>query len=95
MRAVVDCCARELLTSYGLRTLSPRDPGYIGRYAAMPWQRDAAYHMGTVWAWLLGSLRPGSLPGLRRRAAGAVVSRAHGAAPEERLLGHGQRDIRW
>jgi predicted glycogen debranching enzyme len=54
MRAVVDCCARELLTSHGLRTLSPRDPGYIGRYGGDPGQRDAAYHMGTVWAWLLG-----------------------------------------
>ncbi|MGC1520406.1 MAG: amylo-alpha-1,6-glucosidase [Steroidobacteraceae bacterium] len=54
MRAVVDCCGRELLTSHGLRTLSPRDPGYIGRYAGDAGQRDAAYHMGTVWAWLLG-----------------------------------------
>jgi predicted glycogen debranching enzyme len=54
MRAVVDCCARELLTSHGLRTLSPRDPGYIGRYGGAPGQRDAAYHMGTAWAWLLG-----------------------------------------
>jgi predicted glycogen debranching enzyme len=54
MRAVVDCCARELLTSHGLRTLSPRDPEYIGRYGGDPGQRDAAYHMGTVWAWLLG-----------------------------------------
>ena len=54
MRAVVDCCGRELLTSHGLRSLSPRDPGYIGRYAGGPEQRDAAYHMGTVWTWLLG-----------------------------------------
>jgi predicted glycogen debranching enzyme len=54
MRAVVDCCAAELLTSHGLRTLSPRDPGYIGRYGGDPGQRDAAYHMGTAWAWLLG-----------------------------------------
>jgi len=54
MRAVVDTCARELLTSYGLRTLSPKDSGYIGRYAGDAWQRDAAYHMGTAWAWLLG-----------------------------------------
>jgi predicted glycogen debranching enzyme len=54
MRAVVDCCGRELLTSHGLRSLSPRDPGYIGHYAGDPRQRDAAYHMGTVWAWLLG-----------------------------------------
>jgi predicted glycogen debranching enzyme len=54
MRAVVDCCARELLTSYGLRSLSPGDPRYIGHYRGDPWQRDAAYHQGTVWAWLLG-----------------------------------------
>ena len=54
MRAVVDCCSAELLTSHGLRTLSPRDPGYIGHYGGEPGQRDAAYHMGTAWAWLLG-----------------------------------------
>ena len=54
MRAAVDLCGRELLTSYGLRTLSPREPGYLGTYAGNPWQRDAAYHMGTVWPWLLG-----------------------------------------
>jgi predicted glycogen debranching enzyme len=54
MRAVVDCCARDLLTSHGLRTLSPKEPGYLGSYAGDPGQRDAAYHMGTVWAWLLG-----------------------------------------
>jgi predicted glycogen debranching enzyme len=54
MRAVVDCCARELLTSYGLRSLSPRDPRYIGHYRGDPWARDAAYHQGTVWAWLMG-----------------------------------------
>jgi len=54
MRAVVDCCGRELLTSHGLRSLSPKDPGYIGRYWGDGRQRDAAYHMGTVWGWLLG-----------------------------------------
>lgn len=54
MRAVVEVCARELLTSYGLRSLSPNEPGYIGRYSGDAGQRDAAYHMGTAWAWLLG-----------------------------------------
>ena len=54
MRAVVDTCAQELLTSYGLRTLSPKESGYIGRYQGDAWQRDSAYHMGTAWAWLLG-----------------------------------------
>jgi predicted glycogen debranching enzyme len=54
MRAVVDRCGRDLLTSYGLRSLSPADLGYVGRYAGDPGQRDAAYHMGTAWSWLLG-----------------------------------------
>jgi glycogen debranching enzyme len=54
MRAVVDCCARELLTSFGLRTLDRKNAAYLGRYVGNPWQRDAAYHQGTVWAWLLG-----------------------------------------
>jgi predicted glycogen debranching enzyme len=53
-RAVVARCAEELLTSHGLRSLSPNEPGYAGRYGGDPRQRDAAYHMGTVWSWLLG-----------------------------------------
>lgn len=54
MRAVVDTCARHLLTSYGLRSLSPQDPEYRGLYMGDGRQRDAAYHQGTVWSWLLG-----------------------------------------
>ena len=54
MRAVVERCGRDLLTSYGLRSLSPADQGYRGTYTGDPQHRDAAYHMGTVWAWLLG-----------------------------------------
>ena len=54
MRAVVDTCARELLTSYGLRSLSPEEPAFQGHYTGNMWQRDAAYHQGTVWSWLLG-----------------------------------------
>ncbi len=44
----------ELLTPYGLRTLGPREPGYAGRFEGPVEQRDHAYHMGTVWPWLLG-----------------------------------------
>jgi predicted glycogen debranching enzyme len=44
----------ELLTPVGLRTLCRRSPGYRGRYAGSPAERDAAYHQGTVWPWLLG-----------------------------------------
>ena len=45
---------RELLTPFGLRTLSPQDPCYRPRYEGGPAQRDAAYHQGTVWPWLMG-----------------------------------------
>jgi predicted glycogen debranching enzyme len=51
---VVDVVEWELLTPYGLRTLSPRDPNYKGRYSGDPLSRDSAYHQGTVWPWLLG-----------------------------------------
>ncbi len=53
-RAVVDGCARALLTSHGLRTLAPDDPDYVGRYGGSQEDRDAAYHQGTVWAWWIG-----------------------------------------
>ncbi len=46
---------RELLTSRGLRTLSPNDSRYIGRYEGDPRRRDGSYHQGTVWPWLMGS----------------------------------------
>jgi predicted glycogen debranching enzyme len=58
-RAVVDVCARHLLTSYGLRSLAPDDPAYVfaqpsAHYGGDQRQRDAAYHQGTVWGWLIG-----------------------------------------
>jgi predicted glycogen debranching enzyme len=53
-RSVVDVCARRLLTSHGLRSLSPDDPQYIGHYGGDRRTRDAAYHQGTVWGWLIG-----------------------------------------
>lgn len=53
-RSVVSTVARELLTPYGLRSLSPRDPDYRPRYEGDSYSRDTAYHQGTVWAWLIG-----------------------------------------
>ena len=52
--SVLHVVERELLTSRGLRTLSPADPKYIGRYEGDPRSRDGAYHQGTVWPWLMG-----------------------------------------
>jgi predicted glycogen debranching enzyme len=53
-KAVVDVCTRYLLTPYGLRTLAPGDPAYVGRYRGNQYERDSGYHQGTVWSWLLG-----------------------------------------
>ena len=53
-RAIVDTCANTLLTTYGLRSLSPMDGAYAPKYEGDPWHRDGAYHQGTVWSWLLG-----------------------------------------
>ncbi len=53
-RAVLSCVECELLTPYGLRSLSPREPGYRRHYEGDGFQRDSAYHQGTVWGWLIG-----------------------------------------
>jgi predicted glycogen debranching enzyme len=53
-RHVVEIVQRELLTPFGLRSLSPRDPHYRPRYEGGVVSRDTAYHQGTVWPWLMG-----------------------------------------
>jgi predicted glycogen debranching enzyme len=52
--AVVATVERELLTPYGLRSLSPLHLDYRPRYEGDAYARDTAYHQGTVWAWLIG-----------------------------------------
>ncbi|NNJ92460.1 MAG: glycogen debranching protein, partial [Gammaproteobacteria bacterium] len=54
MRSVIDVCRDKLLTPYGLRSLSPDDERYVGRYEGGVAQRDGSYHQGPVWGWLLG-----------------------------------------
>jgi len=51
----------ELLTIKGLRTLSPNDPDYKGKYCGNQAERDAAYHQGTAWPWLLEPYAEGLL----------------------------------
>jgi predicted glycogen debranching enzyme len=53
-KAVLDVVTEHLLTPYGLRTLSPKDERYCAKYTGNRWQRDCAYHQGTVWPWLIG-----------------------------------------
>jgi predicted glycogen debranching enzyme len=53
-QSVMEVVKSELVTPFGLRTLSPNDPRYVGRYEGDLYARDAAYHQGTVWPWLIG-----------------------------------------
>ena len=72
---IVKTVEQHLLTPFGLRTLSPLDPHYRGRYEGDPASRDGAYHQGTVWPWLMGPfIRAyldvhGRSPEARRQAA--------------------------
>ena len=53
-KGILRVVERELLTPSGLRTVSPKDPQYRGRYEGNSLSRDGAYHQGTVWPWLMG-----------------------------------------
>ena len=68
---VLDVVVEKLLTPYGLRTLSPDHPDFKATYHGDLRTRDAAYHQGTAWPWLLGSFIDAWLranPGDRTRA---------------------------
>ena len=54
-RAVLDVVTKELLTPKGIRSLSPKSEGYRPYYVGPQYERDLAYHQGTVWPWLLGA----------------------------------------
>ncbi len=53
-KQVVDLVNSELVTPYGLRTLSLDDPKFVGKCEGNRRSRDTAYHNGTIWPWLLG-----------------------------------------
>ncbi|MEB3340675.1 amylo-alpha-1,6-glucosidase [Okeania sp.] len=54
-KQVMDICTQKLLTPYGLRSLASDEPEYKGVYGGDIYQRDGAYHQGTVWGWLIGA----------------------------------------
>jgi predicted glycogen debranching enzyme len=53
-KKVVDAVEMLLLTPTGLRSLAPGESGYAAHYQGGPRERDAVYHQGTVWPWLMG-----------------------------------------
>ncbi len=78
-RAVVRVVREHLLTPAGLRTLAPNSPRYEPKYVGWLFDRDRAYHNGTVWPWLLGSYcealmrSEGFSPESRQQAAGLLL----------------------
>jgi len=78
--AVLDVVERELVTPVGLRSLSPRSPDFKPTYRGDLLTRDAAYHQGTVWSWLIGpyidarlKTRPDDVAGARRMLDGLIA----------------------
>ncbi len=78
-QAVVETVRRQLLTPVGLRSLAPSDKDYKSHYDGDLRSRDAAYHQGTVWAWLIGpfvdawlKLHPDDKAGARQFLEGLV-----------------------
>jgi len=61
MKKVLDVADKELVTTRGLRTLSPGNKLYRGTYKGNQEERDNAYHQGTVWPWLYGPFCEGWL----------------------------------
>jgi predicted glycogen debranching enzyme len=54
-KTVVEVVRRELLTPYGLRSLAMSDPKFQARYTGTQFDRDKAYHNGSIWPWLIGA----------------------------------------
>lgn len=68
--AVISVVSEKLYTPVGLRSLPSDDHDYVGVYGGDVWHRDASYHQGTVWSWLLGPyidaiIKTNSLQGLK------------------------------
>jgi predicted glycogen debranching enzyme len=53
-QSIVSLIEQKLLTPLGLRSLAPGEPDYKPHYQGGVWERDSAYHQGTVWPWLIG-----------------------------------------
>ena len=82
-RSIVSVVRQKLLTPLGLRTLSPEEANYHGRYAGGWFQRDEAYHQGTVWPYLLGAyvdalMATADVPSVARDQARQLVDSALG-----------------
>jgi predicted glycogen debranching enzyme len=83
-KSVFDVVTKHLLTPFGLRSLAPGHEKYCPKYTGNRWQRDCAYHQGTVWGWLIGPycdayVKVTGNGKARRKDIGKII---------ERLIGH-------
>jgi glycogen debranching enzyme len=81
-KSVLSLAKRELLTSRGLRTLSPGHPNYHGVYEGNENERESAMHQGTVFPWLLGAFVEGYLSLHKKGGIGFVKSIIDGFVDE-------------
>jgi predicted glycogen debranching enzyme len=79
--SVLEVVEKRLLTPVGLRSLAPGERDYKQRYFGDLRSRDAAYHQGTVWAWLIGpwvdgwlKVHPGDHAGARHFLDGCIAA---------------------
>ena len=91
MKSVLDIADKELVTTRGLRSLSPRNPNYIGICCGTEEERGKAYHQGTAWPWLLGLFCEGWLRVYGKQGVGKVRRLAY--AFEEVMSEHGVSSI--
>jgi predicted glycogen debranching enzyme len=91
MKQILDVADKELVTSRGLRTLSPRNELYKGTYRGNQEERDRAYHQGTVWPWLLGPFCEGWLKIYGKQGVQKVKKLIYGL--EEVMNEHGVSTI--
>jgi predicted glycogen debranching enzyme len=84
-RRVLDAVEARLLTPMGLRSLAPEDSAYVPHYQGDARERDAAYHQGTVWPWLIGPFAEAWVRARGGTAAAKREARARFLAP---LLQH-------
>jgi len=76
-----------LLTERGVRTLSPNDPRYKGVYYGNQYDRDEAFHQGTVFPWIFGHFVEGYL-GVHKHGKLSMIKRYYEGF-EETITEHG------
>ena len=84
---ILEAVERELLTPCGLRSLSPQHPSYRGTCQGTTYERDSAYHQGTVWPWLLAPFAEAYLK-IHQKSGLRLVKKLY-SGMEKELFNHG------